>query len=48
MPIWRQAEAFCREAVGRLAGIELPECSVELVIRQATAGEAEGFGITVI
>jgi hypothetical protein len=43
---WRQAEAFCRECVGRLAGIELPNCSVELVVRAAIAGEAEGYGIT--
>jgi hypothetical protein len=43
---WQQAEAYCRECVARLAGTELQECCVELVIRQATAGAAEGFGIT--
>jgi len=47
---WQQAEAFCREYVARLEAIALPECGpecrVDLVIRQAVAGEAEGFGIT--
>ncbi len=47
---WQQAEAFCREYVARLAQIALPvlgaECSLDLVIRQAVAGQAEGFGIT--
>jgi len=43
---WQQAKAYCRECVGRMAGIELPNCSVELVVRAAIAGEAEGFGIT--
>jgi hypothetical protein len=43
---WQQAEAFCREWVARLALIALPECRVDLVIRQAIAGPAEGFGIT--
>jgi hypothetical protein len=43
---WQQAEAFCREWVSRLAPIPLRECRVELVVRQANADEAEGFGIT--
>ena len=47
---WQQAEAFSREYVARLEAIALPECGsgcrVDLVIRQAVAGEAEGFGIT--
>jgi len=43
---WEQAEAFCREWVTRLAPIPLPECRVDLVVRQAIAGEAEGFGVT--
>jgi hypothetical protein len=49
-----QAKAFCREYVGRLAAIALPQCgsgrqpdvSIDLVIRQAVAGGADGFGIT--
>ena len=41
-----QAEAYCREWVNRLDPIRLPDCRVDLVIRQAVAGEAEGFGIT--
>jgi hypothetical protein len=43
---WKQAEAYCREWVSRLAPLELPDCRVDLVVRQAIAGEAEGFGIT--
>lgn len=45
---WQQAETFCRELVERLKAVERSdaECSVELVIRQAIAGEREGFGIT--
>jgi hypothetical protein len=47
---WQQAEAFCREYVTRLAQITRPElsaeCSIDLVIRQAIACQAEGFGIT--
>jgi len=47
---WQQAEAFCRQIVARLAPIALPdlgpECSITLVVRQAIAGEAEGFAIT--
>jgi hypothetical protein len=47
---WQEAEAFCREYVSRLAKIAQPasgaECSLDLVIRQAVAGQAEGFGIT--
>ena len=47
---WQQAEAFCRDFVARLAPIALPdlspECSINLVIRQAVADEAEGFAIT--
>jgi hypothetical protein len=46
----QQAEVFCREHVGRLEATTLPvrlgEYSIELVIRQAVAGETEGFGIT--
>jgi hypothetical protein len=41
-----QAEAYCRKWVSRLAPVRLPDCRVDLVIRQAVAGEAEGFGVT--
>jgi hypothetical protein len=47
---WQLAEAFCREYVARLAKITpsefSPGCSIDLVIRQAVAGDAEGFGVT--
>ncbi len=51
---WSHAEAFCRDYVARLAAkavaadaSEYPiECMIDLVIRQALAGEVEGFGIT--
>jgi hypothetical protein len=50
---WQQAESVCRAYVARLAGeperrgsAEDAEVSVDLVIRAAVAGEAEGFGIT--
>ncbi len=42
----QQAETFCREWVAALEPLPLPECRVDLVIRQAIAGQAEGFGIT--
>jgi hypothetical protein len=41
-----QAEAFCRRWVARLAPVPLPDCRVDLIIRRAIAGEAEGFGVT--
>jgi hypothetical protein len=44
---WRKAEGFCRELVARLETAEGgADGSVELVIRQAIAGEREGFGVT--
>jgi hypothetical protein len=43
---WQQAEAFCRKWVARLAQLTMADCSVELVVRQAVAGLAEGFGVT--
>lgn len=44
---WRQAEGFCRELVARLELVEHGEDgNVELVIRQAIAGERDGFGVT--
>jgi hypothetical protein len=41
-----QAEVFCRNWVARMAPVPLAECRVDLIIRQAIAGEAEGFGVT--
>src|SRR5260221_7160565 len=43
---WQQAAEFCRAFVHRLARRATDECTAELVIRQAIAGEATGFGIT--
>ena len=43
---WEQAEALCREWVKQLDPFALPGCRVELVVRQAIAGELEGFGVT--
>jgi len=53
---WQQAEAFCREWVTKLAMKSpaqgstslgaLPENRVDLIVREAIAGEAEEFGIT--
>jgi hypothetical protein len=47
---WQQAEGFCRKYVECLNALALPECgancSVELVVRHAVAGKAEGFGVT--
>ncbi len=49
-PEWKQAEGFCRDMVDRLGVMKLQECglecSVELVVREAVAGDAEGFGVT--
>jgi hypothetical protein len=41
-----RAEAFCRRWVARLTQVPLPNCRVDLIIRQALAGESEGFGVT--
>jgi hypothetical protein len=43
---WEDAEIFCREWVARLAPVPLPECRVDLVVRKAVSGPAEGFGVT--
>lgn len=43
---WTEAEGFCRQWVARLEELPLSDCRVDLVVRQAMAGEAEGFGIT--
>jgi hypothetical protein len=43
------AEAFCRQWTARLEPLELMEladCQVELVVRQALAGPVEGLGMT--
>jgi hypothetical protein len=45
-PRWQQAEAFCMQWVGRLGPVQAPRCRVELIVRQAFAGESEGFGVT--
>ena len=43
---WKQAEACCRESVALLTSVPLPECRVDLIVRQAIVGETEGFGVT--
>jgi len=43
---WEDAVRFCRAWVDRLESVDLPLHRVELIVRQAVAGEAEGFGIT--
>ncbi|HUV70901.1 MAG TPA: hypothetical protein VMW15_14665 [Terracidiphilus sp.] len=47
---WQLAEAFCRDFVANLERAAPPKLSqeynVDLVIRQAIAGEVDGFGIT--
>lgn len=43
---WTQAEDCCRRWARELDAIPLDLCRVELVVRQAIAGAAEGFGIT--
>jgi hypothetical protein len=45
-PRWEDAESFCRTWVARLEAVELLDSRVDLIVRQAVAGEAEGFGIT--
>ncbi|MDR3726322.1 MAG: hypothetical protein P4K86_04685 [Terracidiphilus sp.] len=43
---WTEAEGFCRKWVARLESLPLPNCRVDLIVRQAIAGEDEGFGVT--
>ena len=43
---WEQAEVFCRELAARLAPVPLLDCRLDLVVRQALAGAADGFGVT--
>jgi hypothetical protein len=45
-PNLHQAEEFCRNWVRRLSGVSTPLCRVDLILRQAIAGPAEGFGVT--
>ena len=45
-PQWKKAEVFCREWVAMLTPVPLPECRVDLIVRQAIVGETEGFGVT--
>jgi hypothetical protein len=45
-PRWEQAEAFSRDWVRRLEAVSLPSVTVDLIVRQAIAGETEGFGVT--
>ncbi len=41
-----EAGALCTAWVDRLAGIPIPGCRVDLVIRMAIAGTLEGFAVT--
>ncbi len=43
---WQQAKAFCCACIAHLAQSALPGCHAELIVRQAVAGVAEGFGVT--
>jgi hypothetical protein len=43
---WKQAEGFCRQWVDGVAALALPGCRADLIVRQAIAGEADGFGVT--
>lgn len=43
---WKQAEEYCRRWVRELQAVAMEHCRVDLVVRQAIAGAAEGFGIT--
>jgi hypothetical protein len=43
---WEDAESFCRAWVARMEAVELLDSRVDLIVRQAVAGEVEGFGIT--
>jgi hypothetical protein len=45
-PTWEQAEGFCRDWVARLAGISIPGSTADLIVRQAVAGDLDGFGVT--
>jgi hypothetical protein len=43
---WQQAKDFCRAWTKRLVPLNLADSRVELIVRQAVAGQAEGFGVT--
>lgn len=43
---WEDAAKLCRAWVERMESVDLPRHRVELIVRQAVAGEADGFGIT--
>jgi hypothetical protein len=43
---WEEAEEFCRQWVSRLEDGDQPDCRIDLIVRQAIAGSAEGFGVT--
>lgn len=43
---WEQAEALCRSWIALLAAVSLPGAAAELIVRQALAGQAEGYGVT--
>lgn len=45
-PDWKLAENFCRELVNELEAVDADGCRVDLVVRRATTGGADGFGIT--
>jgi hypothetical protein len=43
---WEDAERFCRAWVERLESVDLADGQIDLIVRQAAAGQIEGFGIT--
>jgi hypothetical protein len=43
---WQDAESYCRHWVKQLETLPENDCSVELIVRQAIAGDVEGFAIT--
>jgi hypothetical protein len=43
---WQQAKDFCRAWTKQLVPLNLADSRVELIVRQAVAGETEGFGVT--
>jgi hypothetical protein len=44
---WEQAESFCRAWVHRVESVDLRFGQIDLIVREAVAGDTEGFGITV-
>ncbi len=43
---WQSAERLCRDWVALLGPVSAPHAQVELVVRQAIAGQLDGFAIT--